>query len=274
MAIIKTRNPPNFTWATLPSAANYVGYARVSDVGIVGTLFYSNGTYWGCDPITIVKKGIGWIVPSLITGDAATYSQTGTTITVTSTAHTITAAVDGCNVYLVSGTGSLVTGWFTNFIYVDANSFTCTSTISQSISGTLLTNLSNITVDDVTTSVKGNLMGRNGCIEILASSIHNNNASQKKLGIMLGSTLMNTLFTTSVSASIWRRFDNCNSTSNQKGWIVGTTNAGASPTGMGLFTIDTSADQDFKIYLGNAAASCYSALVNVEARIIVNNIPG
>jgi len=72
----------------------------------------------------------------LIGGSGGTYSQTGTTITVT-LAHTITADQNTAGVHLTIGTGAALTGWFTNFTYVDATTFTVTSTVSQSTSGNL-----------------------------------------------------------------------------------------------------------------------------------------
>ncbi len=36
-----------FTWATLPAAADYIGPAHVSDVGVHGSLWRSDGSTWG-----------------------------------------------------------------------------------------------------------------------------------------------------------------------------------------------------------------------------------
>lgn len=37
----------SFTWATLPAAVDYTGYAFVTDVGVHGSFWYSNGATWG-----------------------------------------------------------------------------------------------------------------------------------------------------------------------------------------------------------------------------------
>ena len=77
-------------------------------------------------------------VPKLVYNwNSTTYSQTGTTVTVTKTGHGLTNKLNGGQVYLVAGTGLLQSGWYTNFTYVDANSFTCVSTVSQSTSGNI-----------------------------------------------------------------------------------------------------------------------------------------
>lgn len=72
-----------------------------------------------------------------------TYSQTGTTVTVTHAAHAMTADMNGGQIYLTQSTGSLLSGWFTNFTIDPSdplNKYTCTSTVSQSTSGNLGTN--------------------------------------------------------------------------------------------------------------------------------------
>jgi len=69
-----------------------------------------------------------------------TYSQTGTTVTITHTAHGMTTDFNGGEIYLTQSTGALLSGWFTNWTYVDVDTYTCVSTVSQSTSGNLGTN--------------------------------------------------------------------------------------------------------------------------------------
>ena len=104
-----------------------------------------------------------------------TYSQTAFTITVTRTGHGYTAARNnGADIYLTVSTGTLVSGWFSNFTYVDANTFTCTSTISQSISGNLGVQTGEVTFDTIT--LKAKLMGPNGTVRgrFLVNAFANN----------------------------------------------------------------------------------------------------
>lgn len=137
------------TWADLianyPSTNYAVGsQAFVTDIGANGTVFVASAARWehtsqatfNIYPSTTPKRYL------LIGGSGGTYSQTGTTITVTWAAHGITADQNTAGVHLTISTGAALTGWFTNFTYVNANTFTVTSTVSQSTSGNLGTNTS------------------------------------------------------------------------------------------------------------------------------------
>lgn len=137
------------SWANLQLYASsaYEGCTfRASDIGVSGTDF-------------IVKNGVLRVknysanalqihVPDFTTvnmwinfgGSGATYSQTGTTITVTKAAHGLESQFNGASVYIAISTGLAVSGTFTNFTYVDANTFTVTSTVSQSTSGNCASN--------------------------------------------------------------------------------------------------------------------------------------
>ena len=131
------------TFATIVSnfpAASYSGkVAFATDIGPRGSPVFSNGTNWRIQTGFAYASSAMNIVPGL---SGATYSQTATTVTVTWTAHGMTSEFDGANCYLVQSTGALVSGWFTNWTYVDANTFTVTSSVSQTTSGNLGTNTS------------------------------------------------------------------------------------------------------------------------------------
>lgn len=122
--------------------ADYVGkQAFATDLGSQGrgAPVVSNGLNWR--RLFSQADFVGTLKHLIIGGLGATYSQTGTTVTVTWTSHGLSAyEFNGASVYLVQNTGSLLSGWFTDFTYVDANTFTVTSAISQSTSGNLGTN--------------------------------------------------------------------------------------------------------------------------------------
>ncbi len=124
------------------AASSFSGkQAFATDMGLRGCPVYSNGTTWR--RLFSIADYAGVQKALFIGGSGATYSQTGTTVTVTWTAHGLTAyEFNGAWAYLVQSTGALLTGWFTNFTYVDANTFTVTSIVSQSTSGNLGTNTS------------------------------------------------------------------------------------------------------------------------------------
>ena len=122
--------------------ANYVGkQAFATDLGSQGrgAPVFSNGVNWR--RLFAQADFAGVLKHIIIGGSGATYTQTGTTVTVTWVSHGLSAyEFNGASVYLVQNTGDLLSGWFTNFTYVDANTFTVTSTVDQSTSGNLGTN--------------------------------------------------------------------------------------------------------------------------------------
>lgn len=119
-------------------AASYSGAsAKCTDLNMPsGCVVISDGTNWNLTaPINYSAMQEKWIN---FGGTAATYSQTGTTVTVTQASHGLPATdFNGATIYLTQSTGALLSGNFTNFQYVNANSFTCVSTVSQSTSGNL-----------------------------------------------------------------------------------------------------------------------------------------
>lgn len=139
---------PDSTLATIAAdydPTTYDGYSiKATDLGREGIVLYASDGRWrlygGTNIMTTLDPG-DILFPGLMpSGVAATYSQSGTTITVTSTGHGLQSWMNGSRVHLTQGTGTFVTEWCTNFTRVDANTFTCTSAVSQTTSGDLGTN--------------------------------------------------------------------------------------------------------------------------------------
>lgn len=134
---------PSYTLAQLMASAGSLNTLVIaSDVGpSPGTLFsYSLAlSKWrpAVPTVALFSSLVGFIN---IGGSGATYTQTGDTVTVTWTAHGLTADRNGSFVYLTQSTGTFVTEMCTNFTYVNANTFTCTSATSRTTSGNLGTN--------------------------------------------------------------------------------------------------------------------------------------
>ncbi len=135
---------------TALSASTYDGMTVfATDYGKSGLRLRATGGLWVID-----SPALAQVLPNGITskhliigGSGCTWSQTGTTITVTYASHTLTAALaNGANVHLTQGTlstgSNITTGWFTNFTYINANSFSVTSSVSQSGTGSLGSNTS------------------------------------------------------------------------------------------------------------------------------------
>ena len=77
------------------------------------------------------------ILASLVTG--ATYSQVGTTVTVTATDHGLPTNRNGYRIFF-PGAAAVPVGWYENFSYVDANTFTFENPTAQTIAaGTAIT---------------------------------------------------------------------------------------------------------------------------------------
>jgi hypothetical protein len=235
-----------------PSAQAFgIGQCQVN-----GIEYYSNGLYW-LGGVSILGQGAaGWIVPALAAADAATYTKSGTTLTVTSTGHLMTAAVNNNrNVYLGLSGGTETTGWFSNFTYVDANTFTCTSSTSSTDSGTVLTNASAAKLLPVSITVPANTMGTNGRVRVSYVAAHNNSAGTKISRIRFGSSdasLVTT--TTTLSVGVCKNIANRNATNKQvmeMAYSTGTGTNAAAPTNL---TVDTTADVaiTFSIQLNTA----------------------
>ena len=240
-------NPARYTWTNKPSAATYGrGIAFFTDLNASGI---SNGDAWTVlQPVPLLQKATGWLIPSLAAANAATYSQTETTITVTSTAHGITATIyNGVPIYLAIASGLATAGWYTNFTYVDANSFTCTSSISQSTSGVVNTNTASTTITDLTVNVPGTLMGLNGQLEDHTLISCSGSANNKRIQTFLGGQVFKNSITvgaTMVAQEERHTLQNRNSLTAQvhlNAFAIGDGTATTNPTE--YKTIDTSIDK-------------------------------
>lgn len=174
--------------------------------------------------VMLANQYVGCIFPSLAAANAGSYSQTGNTITVTSTAHNIPNAPspNGKDVYLnlgVAATGSTIpAGVFTNFQYVDANTFTCQSTVSQTGTGTaVVTQTSAITLPQVNLTVPGGLMGLNGFLEVYNFGQCNATAGTKRMAFSYGGFVFKnpSPAVSTLSIGEMHRLQNVNSQSKQ-----------------------------------------------------------
>jgi len=169
MPLYGKKDIQTYTWATKPAANLVPIYSEIwiTDVGIVPVKFFSDGTNWQTDKsiqLSILSKKC--IFHSFLAANASTYSQVGTLITVASTGHLLLAALNDGEIYLDAATGALLPGWYTGFTYIDANSFTCISTISQTISGTLTSRANtSVAVTAYNTTLRGGLLGKYGHLE-------------------------------------------------------------------------------------------------------------
>lgn len=191
----------------------------------------------------------------VIGGTAATYSQTTTVVTVTWAAHGMTAALNGASVHLTQSTGALLTGWFTSFTYVDANTFTCVSGVSQTTAGNLGVNTAKTTCLSV--AIPAGALGPNGKTMTHATWVIKNSAANKEPTIDFGALqVWITGITTSNVFTSLASIANCNSQSVNRviatpyGGGVGGTNVVPSRG-----TVDTSVSQNLVFSMTLAAGT-------------------
>jgi len=255
-------------WANRATlAASGSGIYRITDLPSgVGSLWYYDGSKWRFGSVLAEQKTDGWIVPSMLAANAATYTQSGTTITVNATAHGLQqndATLNGSKVYLIIGSGAATTGWYTNFQCSNANQFTCTSSISQTTSGTVNTNTAETTITDCTTSIKGGLLGNNGHIKSNARYYYSNNGATKTMRYYLGAQgiyLPTTNISTSHGSHIFT-VNNVNSETKQRGYGTATNSGGVTAgtsTWLSLAaTVDTTTNQNYTVTVQLSAAQSY-----------------
>lgn len=228
-----------------------------------GVEYFSDGKQWyGGAAVTLGQGAAGWILHAMQAANASTYTQAGTLVTVTSTGHNMAAATNnGRNIYLGISTGTATTGWFSNFTYVDANTFTCTAPDSKTTSGAVLSNTAETTI--ISVPVPAGMMGLNGSIRVSAVYQNNNSAGAKSHKIKLGGTqFVSTSATTTVTYThIGRSITNRNSLSSQVSQNVSTTGGGGSSASAPVTAaIDTSVDTTVTLTLQLAAASDWVSL--------------
>lgn len=227
-----------------------------------------SGSSTGSSGIVFLNESTGYILPALITGNAATYSQTLTTVTVTSTGHNVPATIhNGRNVYLAIGTVSTgvaptgyTTGWFSNFTYVDANTFTCTATNSQSGTGAVNTTITAITLP-LSGTLSAGALGLDGSLNLEAFISYNNSAGAKTFRCLFGGSIWTAISgTTSLSSYIRRAIRNRGNASKQVSPALALFTGGSSGSSNSYFTVNTAADVAITHTLQSAVASDYVAL--------------
>lgn len=254
------------TWANRPSAISNPNARFIcSNLGDSGVELYSgvSGDKWRHPSnsfITLKSVSNGWLVPALAAANAATYAQTGTTVTVTSTAHTLTSSQNGKKVYLDIGSGAATDGWYDNFTYVDANSFICTSSVSQSTSGTVNTNTSEITVSDLAHTVLGGFLAENGRLKIQIDGTNNSSGGAKTTKITIDGNVFTATPSTNICNGMELRIKNKNLVNAQSANSSINTPFGGNATANRQLSINTAADFAIAFSLQCAAASDWVAI--------------
>ena len=256
------------------------GFVFVSDVGISGVSAWCNGTKLILPaPIIVLQKAKGWIMPSLVAGNLATYTQSGTTLTVVSPAHTMTSALNGCDVFLIMGavitgvmpTAPVYAGWFTNFTYIDGNTFRCTAGNSQLATGNVNSNTAETIVTELSTVIPGNLMGLNGDLESYTVVSGTSSANLKRVyGKLSGLYFKNSVLSGAgnVAMASRNRIANRNSLTSQIGSSAYNYTEGFNTNVNTALAINTVNDQTLQHSLIASAANEYVCLEEISVRVI------
>ena len=163
------------TWANRAAAIAAIaaltpasGWVFVSDAGSAGCLYWCNGTILIPEAPPLYKyAGPMLLIHSFLAANAATYSQSGNTVTITCAAHGLTAAAhNGASLYVpigavttgVAPSGSPA-GWFSNFTYIDANTFSVTATNSQTGAGLVNSNTAITEFTPANFTIPGGILG-------------------------------------------------------------------------------------------------------------------
>lgn len=179
------------------------GVARWSDAAATG-LMQPNGVVAQFPKIFKFPDFAPSIFASLVAG--STYGQSGTTVTVAATAHGLPTIKNGYRIFW-PGSAAIAAGWYSNFQYVDVNTFTFTNPTEQTIaSGTALT--ATLPYTGMATYVAGftlpaNTVSPSGLISVrLAKSGDTLTASKYSLLYIAGISRNSALATSASSMSV------------------------------------------------------------------------
>ena len=281
MALIKYTGSVSYQEYSLTGTSALWQPGQISDVSdsrkalLLGTGYFLNLALPYSSPIVIYNQYIGAVIPSLVAANAATYSQTGTLITVTSTAHNIPVTIhNGKTVYIGGATvttGSAITaGLYSNLQVIDANTFTCVSPISQSASGTLTTQTSAVTIPGFSVTIPGGLMGPNGFFDVQHMSYCNASAGTKRMSFLYFTFSFDNPApgSTAVAVQDIKRVQNLNSTNKQIAFATGSSGLSGPVTTLPVLgAINSDIDQQITAQLTLNTASDYMTLEHVTISV-------
>lgn len=206
------------------------------------------------------------IFPSLVNGSTAV--QSGSTVTVTATAHGIPATIyDGWKVWY-PGSTNITAGWYSDFQYLTANTFSFTAAdsktvASESVNGGVFVSAY---VEFYRTTVPGNSMGKNGSLSCRVLRGGDTTASYKTLRTNFGGSVLNA-HSIGASPMMVMRYPafNMNSETKQRFMIFPETVASAN--NLNNTTVDTTQDQPYYLTASLANASQFIAIQYAELEV-------
>lgn len=177
------------------------GVARWSDAAATG-LMQPNGVVAQFPKIFKFPDFAPSLLASLVTG--TTYGQSGTTVTVAATGHGLPTIKNGYRIFW-PGAALVPAGWYNNFQYVDANTFTFDNPAAQTVPpGTALTaTLPYVTSTAVAAVVlPAGTLGPGGCISLKLAKSGDALTASKYSRLDIAGVTRNSALVTAASAMV------------------------------------------------------------------------
>jgi len=208
------------------------------------------------------------LLPSLVTSSTA--AQSGNVVTVTATAHGIPATTfDGWRVWY-PGSPTIAAGWYADFLYLTANTFSFTNPISQSVASESVNAGAAVTgyVEIARLNLPGKSIGKNGKATATVMRTGDTTAATKTVRQVLGgSTINGHAPSTSTAAGTYQySWSNLNSEAKQRG-AQSADFIAIAPTAFYATTIDTALDQIVSLTGAVSAAGGYLGIADAELEI-------
>jgi len=206
------------------------------------------------------------ILGSLVAG--ATYGQSGNTVTVTATGHGLPTTKNGYRIFW-PGSSAIPMGWYLEFQYVDANTYTFRNPTAQTIGpGTAITGTLPVTSGDqvcVVDTLPGGSVGKFGRVKLCWVRSGDLTAGNKTLRPQINTTtLASQVLTTTPYFSGSVSFA-CNGAINSQIAVVAMD--GVSAAGQNALAFSLNADVLTRITLQVQNASQWIALDNAHVEI-------
>lgn len=212
------------------------------------------------------------ICPSLVAG--ATAAQSGSTVTVTATAHGIPATTYNDWKVWYPGSTNIAAGWYSNFAYLSANTFSFTASDSKTVASESVNGGAAVTsyVEFYRLTLPGGTLGKNGRATANIFKFPDTTANTKRQRVYFGGSIVaaNIAVTAAASGMFRYTFNNMNSEAKQRG-SQGQDGAGSvDPTAVYAATIDSSQDQVVSIQANNSAGGGFFAIQYADLEVKYN----
>jgi hypothetical protein len=272
---------PSYTWATKPAASSFSGQALFSDIGVNGSVWYSNGSKWVHEsPIIMAQSGILMMIPSsgsignngaltLTTALPVIYSEG---VYMYFPANAISAGSAAGLYYVVMS--STTAGTIYNNTYVGGQPSIPTGLVAFATTGPgAYTQSTGLEVTLVSFIVQGGVLGVNGKLDFESIVENNNSGGSKSYKVKFDSVdLVAQSTTTSLGGRYMSTISNAGIENKQRTMssstsasIVGTVSVGAAFQNT---TVDTSQNVTASITGSLAVATDYCMVRAFSAEVL------